>query len=111
MPTTAPHLQTLFQEAVGYHQTGNLTKTEQLYRQVLAHDQKHADSLHLIGVIAYQLGHYDIASEWIGKAIHSADNVSVYYYNLGNIFKDQNRFDKAAEAYKRAITLEPTFID
>lgn len=52
-----------------YHQAGKLADAESCYRQVLAIDPNHFDSLHLLGVIAHQSGQSDLATNLIGKAI------------------------------------------
>ncbi len=52
-----------------YHQAGQLAEAESRYRKILAIDQNHIDSLHLLGVIAHQVGHNDLALDLIGKAI------------------------------------------
>ncbi len=48
---------------------GRLNDAERLYRQVLAVNPRHADSLHLLGMIAYQTGQHQIAADKIRKAI------------------------------------------
>src|SRR5713101_3492104 len=60
------HLETLLAAALGHHQAGRLAEAEQHYRQVLALDPRHFDSLHLLGVVAAQSGQHDIAIERIG---------------------------------------------
>ena len=42
--------------AVQHHQGGRLQVAEQLYRQVLQVEPKNADALHLLGVLAHQVG-------------------------------------------------------
>ncbi len=42
--------------AVQYHQSGNLQQAEAIYRQILQVDPSNADALHLLGVIADQVG-------------------------------------------------------
>src|SRR5581483_5927934 len=59
----------LSRRAVQYHQAGKLADAESCYRQVLAIDPNHFDSLHLLGVIAHQSGQSDLATNLISKAI------------------------------------------
>ena len=47
-----------------------LTEAEACYRRVLAAHPDHADALHLLGVIAHQVGRRDLAVELIGQAIN-----------------------------------------
>ena len=44
------------QLAVQHHQAGRLAEAELLYRQILAAQPNHADALHLLGVMAQQVG-------------------------------------------------------
>lgn len=67
-----PSFAVLFSDAVRYHQAGRLAEAEQLYRQVLAIDACHADSLHLLGVIASQFGHQEPPFDLIRTASRSA---------------------------------------
>ena len=50
--------------AMKQHQAGNLREAEQLYRQILQAEPRHADALHLLGVIAHQVGRHDLAVEY-----------------------------------------------
>ena len=54
------------------HQAGQLVEAEACYRQVLAIDPNHFDSLHLLGVVAHQSGRSDLAASLINKAIASS---------------------------------------
>ena len=60
-----PAFQGLFADAVHHHQAGRLSEAERCCRQVLAADPRHADSLHLLGIVAYQTGHHDPALDLI----------------------------------------------
>ena len=55
--------------AVQHHQAGRLQAAEQIYRQILAVEPNQADALHLLGVIAYQVGKHEAAVEYIRRAI------------------------------------------
>ncbi len=45
-----------FQQALRLHRAGRLAEAEQFYRQILAAVPNHADSLHMLGVLALQSG-------------------------------------------------------
>ena len=62
-------IQQTFEAAIGHHRAGRLAEAERLYRQILSQQPGHADALHLLGVIAQQVGQYDVAVELIGRAV------------------------------------------
>ena len=65
----------LLATAQRHHQAGQLAEAEAYYRKILAIDQNHFDSLHLLGVIAHQVGRSDLAVDLIGKAIALNDRI------------------------------------
>jgi predicted O-linked N-acetylglucosamine transferase (SPINDLY family) len=104
-------LQDMFALALRTHQAGRLNEAEQLYRNILALDPRHADTLHLLGVAALQRGQFDAAVDWIGKAIGQNDNVPSFHNNLGNALKEQGKLDAAAASYRRTLALKPDHVD
>jgi protein O-GlcNAc transferase len=42
--------------AIHHHQNGRLQAAEQIYRQILQAEPDEADALHLLGVLAHQVG-------------------------------------------------------
>ena len=103
--------QEMFADAVRDHQAGRLHEAERLYRQILAADPRHADSLHLLGVIAYQVGRHDLAADLINRAITINVNDPVYHSNLSNALKAQGRLDEAVACCRKAIYLKPGFAE
>jgi tetratricopeptide (TPR) repeat protein len=93
--------------AIGQHQRGQLAEAEQIYRQILDLDPHHADSLHLLGVLAHQVGRNDIAVELIRKAIAADKRPAAYHSNLGTAFQAQGKLEEAAASYQRALALNP----
>jgi Flp pilus assembly protein TadD len=97
----------LFGQAVKYHQAGRLGEAEALYRRILAGDPDHADSLHLLGVIAAQRGRNDAAIELIGRAVRLRPRNPDYQNNLGLALFRLGRLGEAAAAHEKALKLKP----
>jgi len=70
-------------------------------------DAGHADSLHLLGVIASGQQHYAAAIELIGDAIRHRSGIPAYHINLGNAYQGERRFAEAIAQYRHAIALKP----
>lgn len=103
--------QEIFAAALRHHQAGRLDQAEQLYRNVLQINPRHADALHLLGVAALQRGKLDQAVDLITKAIAENDKVPAFHNNLGNALKEQGRLDDAAASYRQTLTLKPDHVD
>ena len=88
-----------------------MDEAERLYRQILSEDDLHADSLHLLGVIAHQRGRQTRAVELINKAIGLNNGVAEFHNNLGNVLRDQGNLPGSVECYERAIGLKPDYPD
>ncbi|MEJ1976210.1 MAG: tetratricopeptide repeat protein [Acetobacteraceae bacterium] len=99
--------QAMFSDALDHHQAGRTDEAERLYRQVLARDPRHADSLHLLGVVAHQAGRNDAAVDLIRKAIAGNAGVAFYHSNLGNALRELQRLDEAVAAFSEALRLQP----
>jgi tetratricopeptide (TPR) repeat protein len=100
-------VQDVLQQALAHHRAGRLEKAEAIYRQILATDSRHADSLHLLGMVEHQRGRHEIAVEMIRQAIAINPNEAAYHSNLGTIYQTQGKLDEAAECFERALTLKP----
>jgi tetratricopeptide (TPR) repeat protein len=61
-----------------HHQAGQLAEAENYYRKVLAIDPNDFGSLHLLGVVAQQVGRSALAARLISQAIASRDRTSAY---------------------------------
>jgi len=99
------------QIAVKHHQAGQLAQAEQIYRQVLSVDPKEPNALHLLGVIANQVGKPDVAIQYISAAIAINGGDSMYFNNLGEVYRSLGRSAEAESAYRKALELTPTHAD
>lgn len=100
-----------FQRGFRHHQAGQLQQAEALYRQVLTIEPRHADSLHLLGIIARQFGQAARALEYIDQAIKIQPRAAAYRTSRGNALKDLGRTKEAEAAYREALRLQSDFPD
>ncbi|MEO8301028.1 MAG: tetratricopeptide repeat protein [Rhizomicrobium sp.] len=101
----------LFARAAQSHREGRLEEAEQLYRQVLAADPRHADSLHRLGVIAYQRGQHTPAETLLRKAIAQNSKPAAYHSHLSLALDAQGRLDEAVICCRTAISQDPNLAD
>ena len=97
--------------AMQYHQAGRLAEAEGIYRQILGIQPANADALHLLGVIASQVGQHESAVDLIRRAIHFDPEHAAANINLGNALRALGRMEEAAGAYRRAIHIQPDFAE
>ena len=102
-------LQDALNQAVGHHQAGRLQDAEKLYRLILGTVPEQPDALHLLGVIAHQVGKHDAAIELIEKSLKVFPNYATAHNNLGEAYRAFERPLEAETNYRRAIELEPGF--
>ena len=95
-----------FEAGLRLLQAGQMAQAEQCGRNALALDGKHADSLHLMGVLCMAARHYEFAIEWFARAIRQNSDVADYFANLGLALQRTDRLDEAIRSYDRALLLK-----
>src|SRR4051812_5817333 len=90
--------------AVALHQQGNYAEAEKLYRHVLSTVPDHPQALHLLGVLANQVGRPDISIALIEKSLRLSDD-AVAWSNYGESLRSLQRNDDALAAYDCAISM------
>lgn len=93
--------------AVGNVQAGHLAQGEDICRRILEVEPEHPDALHILGVIAQQVGRNDIAAEMFARALGRRPDFAEALYNLGLVLQSLGRNDEAVVAYDKAIGLMP----
>ena len=93
--------------ALRQHRAAGFSEAENIYRQILAVDANHADSLHLLGMIEFQAGNHAAAVGMIRRAIEIDKTQAAYHSNLGTVLQSQGGLDEAVMCYQRALTLQP----
>jgi Flp pilus assembly protein TadD len=79
----------MFEDAIRCYQAGKLADAEQLLGRILESHPRHADSLHVLGLIAFQGGRCESAVELIEQAIAVKSDKPAYHSNLANILMAQ----------------------
>jgi predicted O-linked N-acetylglucosamine transferase (SPINDLY family) len=100
-----------FAIAVDHHRAGRLQAAEQIYRQILALEPNHAEALHLLGLIAYQVGKHEVAVTCIGRAIELKGNEAAFHSNLGEAYRALRKLDEALVCCRRALEINPDFAE
>src|SRR6266404_4761829 len=106
----APDIDTL-SEGLALHNAGELQQAEQVYQKILRLDPRHADALHLLGVLGQQRGEPSLAIEYIGKAIAVNGSKALYHTNLAAAHQALKCYYDAENCCRRAIRLEPRYAE
>jgi len=98
-----------YADALLHYQADRLDEAERFCKLCVQADARHADSLHLLGVIATRREQFGVAIQRIGRAITISGRQAPYHNSLGNVYQAQGRLDDAAASYRRATVLKPDF--
>ena len=110
-PVSAVDIDEKFQQAVAFHQAGQLAQAERICKQILTYNSQNAEAFHFLGIIACQTGKYPVAVDLIIHAIEIDSKQSPFYYSLANALRKQGKFMEAIEAYQQAIRIQPNHAD
>lgn len=99
-------IEALFSGALRLQQDGRLLEAAHLYEQILRINPRHADSLHLLGMIAWKARKTELALGLIGRAIAINGNAACYHLNLGTIVQAQGKLAEAKACYLHALELD-----
>jgi len=97
------------QSAVENHQKGNLKEAESLYKKILKKQPDNPDILHKLGLLLCQLANYDLAIQYIRKALKlKPSDIASAYCNLAIALQEKGQLDEAITHYQKAIELNPS---
>ena len=107
MSSQSKDFRQLLKKGFVYHQTGDLSKAEKVYNQILNIEPENFDALQLKATLLYQSKKYKEALNFFNAAINLNADFAPLHKNHGNTLKKLNRLDEALFSYKRAIQLQP----
>jgi tetratricopeptide (TPR) repeat protein len=99
-------IEAYFQSGVRLHSAGRLQEAEQVYRQIIASAPGHADSFHMLGVIASQCGQPEAAVACIDRAITLKPSAALYHVNRASAQLALGRLDAAHDGCREALRLK-----
>ena len=92
------------------YEEGHYDEARVYYEHVLKNRKKDDGAQYGLGVTAYQQKDMETAARALNNAMNS-DNKSLAskaMYNLGNMFRDQQKMEESLALYRKAIELDPT---
>lgn len=101
----------LLAAAVQAHQAGDLAQAKKMYELILAQEPADAEVMHLLGMLAAQLGQFDVAVAWIEEALRIMPDNVLFHTNLGNALKNLGRWQDASQQYQQALQLDPQYAE
>jgi tetratricopeptide (TPR) repeat protein len=99
-------IEAYFQSGLRLYGAGRLAEAEQVYRQVLAASPRHADSLHMLGVIATQCGQPQAALQCLDQAIEFKPSAALFHVNRAAALLALQQLDAALAACEQALRLK-----
>ncbi len=81
-----------------------------MYRQILAQQPRHADALHLLGLLDEQAGRPAAAIDWIEQAIAAQSDpaaLAVYYFSLASAHAALGAREAAIASYRQTLQRNP----
>lgn len=94
-----------FQIAQTYHEQGNLAEAKNLYFQILQVSPDHFDSLHMCGLMSYQVGLFEEAERFFAMAADIKSDFAPLHSNRGLARHALKRFNDALASYDTAISI------
>jgi tetratricopeptide (TPR) repeat protein/SAM-dependent methyltransferase len=107
-PSFAPESpQQLYEQAIGFHQRGNLVEAERLYLQALCADATNNMPRLMLAIIRHQQGRNAEALELTAAALKLRPNSILALVNHGMILAAHGRFEEALANYSKVLAMEP----
>jgi protein O-GlcNAc transferase len=101
----------LFQAAYQHFLAGRLDEAEHACRQALQADPRHADSLHLLGVIAGRAGHPQASLALFDQTLALSPAFAEAHCNRGAALATLGRLTEADAAVRRSLALKPDYAE
>ena len=99
----------LRERAYRLYQAGDAVAAEEICRQLLARDPRHAEAVYLLGVISLDSGHTEESHARFSQAALLAPDNAVFANALGESHLAHGRSADAMACFRQAIALRPAY--
>jgi len=96
-------------EAFEHYNAGRMDEAVRFCRAILARDPDHPETNHLLGVIWFRQGKTVEARELLKRAAGSGRATAEMLNNYGAVLNALGEREEAAEAFRRALILQPDY--
>lgn len=94
-----------FKEAIDLHKNGQLEKAKNICLEILKSEPDNFNTLHLLGIIAFQTKNYQASEKILNKVIKIKPDFADAYTNRGIVLKVLNKSEEAIESWNSAIKI------
>jgi tetratricopeptide (TPR) repeat protein len=101
---------TLVNDAIDLQDSGKLPEAQEMYLKILAIEPNNFAALHQMGLLANDVGNYDVAFAYASEAMKCNPNSALPINTLGLVFLNKMDFDKASICFKKCISIDPNLI-
>ena len=105
------NLSGLLEQAVSFHDSGNLHEASKLYQSILALEPNHAEALHRVSLLAKAAKKIDVSLAYLDKAIALQPDQAHFYLSRGTILDDAGEIEQAISSVRRALSLRPGYAE
>jgi len=102
---TATALQ--LQLAINHHMAGRLEQAELAYQRLLRADPDNAEALCLFGVLVQQMGHSQLALDYMNRALVLKPENALFMSTLANTLRELAQYPESAVLYQQALAQQP----
>jgi tetratricopeptide (TPR) repeat protein len=93
--------------AARYYRAHNLTESERCCRELIEHDPRHFDALHLLGVVHLDRAQFTDAVTWLTRATQQRPDDAQVNYHLGTAQLGLKLYNQAETTLQRALATRP----
>jgi Flp pilus assembly protein TadD len=97
--------------AVEHHSAGRLPEARRVCEEILQTDPNRPVVLHLLGLIAHQMGNHGDSVDLITKALALRPDYVEAHGNLGLALQGLGKTEEAIASHRRALAIKPDFAE